>query len=99
MIEEVGRLGRETLVLLRIRRDYHLDRFLPQLPGDLGHAQIEERAPVSLDVRREHVASIFPESSLSPKLARAIARETGAAAGLTLYGDTLGPAGSGAELQ
>ena len=48
-------------------------------------------------VRREHVTSIFPESSLSPKLARAIARETGAAAGLTLYGDTLGPEGSSAD--
>ena len=48
-------------------------------------------------VRREHVVSIFPESSLSPKLARAIADETGAAAGLTLYGDTLGPSGSGAD--
>jgi len=48
-------------------------------------------------VRREHVVSIFPESSLSPKLARAIARETGAAAGLTLYGDSLGPAGSDAD--
>jgi ABC-type Zn uptake system ZnuABC Zn-binding protein ZnuA/ABC-type Mn2+/Zn2+ transport system permease subunit len=48
-------------------------------------------------VRREHVASIFPESSLSPKLARTIARETGAAAGLTLYGDTLGPSGSSGD--
>ena len=48
-------------------------------------------------VRREHVTSIFPENSLSPKLARAIARETGAAAGLTLYGDTLGPEGSSAD--
>ncbi len=48
-------------------------------------------------MRREHVRSIFPENSLSPKLARAIARETGAAAGLTLYGDTLGPEGSSAD--
>jgi len=42
MIEEVGRLGRETLVILRIRRDHHLDRFLPQLLGDLGHPNVEE---------------------------------------------------------
>jgi zinc/manganese transport system substrate-binding protein len=45
-------------------------------------------------VRREHVHAVFPESSLSPKLAQQIARETGARAGYTLYGDTLGPRGS-----
>ncbi len=32
--------------------------------------------------------------SLSPKLAETIARETGASAKYTLYGDTLGPRGS-----
>jgi ABC-type Zn uptake system ZnuABC Zn-binding protein ZnuA len=41
-------------------------------------------------VRREHVRAVFPESSLSPKLAEQIARETGARADSTLYGDTLG---------
>jgi ABC-type Zn uptake system ZnuABC Zn-binding protein ZnuA/ABC-type Mn2+/Zn2+ transport system permease subunit len=45
-------------------------------------------------IRREQVKAVFPESSLNPKLARAIARETGARSDLTLYGDTLGPAGS-----
>jgi ABC-type Zn uptake system ZnuABC Zn-binding protein ZnuA len=45
-------------------------------------------------VKREHVKAIFPESSVNPKLAQALARETGASAGYTLYGDTLGPAGS-----
>ena len=38
--------------------------------------------------------AIFPESSLSPKVAEAIARQTGASVGHTLYGDTLGPEGS-----
>ena len=38
--------------------------------------------------------AVFPESSLSPKVAEAIARQTGASADYTLYGDTLGPAGS-----
>jgi ABC-type Zn uptake system ZnuABC Zn-binding protein ZnuA len=37
---------------------------------------------------------VFPESSVSPKLAQALARETGASATATLYGDTLGPEGS-----
>jgi ABC-type Zn uptake system ZnuABC Zn-binding protein ZnuA len=40
---------------------------------------------------------VFPESSLSPKLAEAIARQTGASADYTLYGDTLGPQGSEAS--
>ena len=45
-------------------------------------------------VRRERVHAIFPESSLSKKLAQQIARESGARADYTLYGDTLGPKGS-----
>jgi ABC-type Zn uptake system ZnuABC Zn-binding protein ZnuA len=45
-------------------------------------------------VRRGGVKAIFPESSLSPKLAQAIAAQTGASANHTLYGDTLGPADS-----
>ncbi len=42
-------------------------------------------------VRREHVRAIFPESSINPRLARTVARATGASASYTLYGDTLGP--------
>lgn len=45
-------------------------------------------------IRREDVQAVFPESSINPKLAEAIARETGATADHELYGDTLGPAGS-----
>ena len=45
-------------------------------------------------VRREGVRAVFPESSLSPKLAEQIARQTGARADYTLYGDTLGPGDS-----
>lgn len=51
-------------------------------------------ADLSALIRAEGVAAVFPESSLSPKLAEAIARETGASARYSLYGDTLGPAGS-----
>ena len=53
-----------------------------------------ELAQLAQLVRREHVKAIFPESSLSPKLVQTIASETGASADHTLYGDTLGPAGS-----
>jgi ABC-type Zn uptake system ZnuABC Zn-binding protein ZnuA/ABC-type Mn2+/Zn2+ transport system permease subunit len=45
-------------------------------------------------IRRERVRAVFPETSLSPRLARAIAAQTGASARYELYGDTLGPAGS-----
>ena len=51
-----------------------------------------ETAKLIALIRREHVKAVFPESSINPKLAQAIARETGATSRYTLYGDTLGPA-------
>jgi zinc/manganese transport system substrate-binding protein len=45
-------------------------------------------------IRREHVKAIFPESSINPDVAHALAQQTGAISDLTLYGDTLGPAES-----
>ena len=41
-----------------------------------------ELAELADVIRREHVRAVFPESSISPKLARAIADETGASADL-----------------
>ena len=52
-------------------------------------------ADLARTIRREHVATVFSEQSVNAKLARAIARETGARSDDSLYGDTLGPAGSG----
>lgn len=51
-------------------------------------------ARLSALVRRTGVRAIFPERSVSPRLADALARETGARSDLELYGDTLGPPGS-----
>jgi ABC-type Zn uptake system ZnuABC Zn-binding protein ZnuA/ABC-type Mn2+/Zn2+ transport system permease subunit len=45
-------------------------------------------------IERERVAAVFPEDSVSSKVAEQIARQTGASADYSLYGDTLGPAGS-----
>jgi ABC-type Zn uptake system ZnuABC Zn-binding protein ZnuA/ABC-type Mn2+/Zn2+ transport system permease subunit len=45
-------------------------------------------------VRREHVKAVFPERSVNARLAETVARETGASAHYSLYGDTLGPHGS-----
>ncbi len=57
--------------------------------GDL--AELEET------IRREKVKAVFPESSVSPALAEAVAKDTGASTDHSLYGDTLGPEGSAGE--
>ena len=66
------------------------------IPSQTSQAQPSagETARLIALIRREHVHAVFPESSLSPRLAEAVARETGARSDLVLYGDTLGPAGS-----
>jgi ABC-type Zn uptake system ZnuABC Zn-binding protein ZnuA len=45
-------------------------------------------------VKRLHVAAIFPESSLNAKLEQAIGRDAGAKVGGALWADALGPKGS-----
>lgn len=66
------------------------------IPSQTTQAQASagDVAKLSALIKRERVKAVFPESSLSPKLARALAAQTGASADHTLYGDTLGPAGS-----
>ena len=50
-----------------------------------------EVADLVRTIRDEGVRAVFPESSVNTKLAEAIARQTGATVGDTLYADTLGP--------
>ena len=45
-------------------------------------------------IEEQHVAAVFPESALNPKLEKAIARDAGAKTGGALYADALGPKGS-----
>jgi ABC-type Zn uptake system ZnuABC Zn-binding protein ZnuA len=45
-------------------------------------------------IKQQHVAAIFPESSLNPKLEQAIGRDAGARVGGALWADSLGPKGS-----
>ena len=45
-------------------------------------------------IEQTGVKAIYPESSLNPKLERAVARESGADVGSALWADTLGPEGS-----
>jgi zinc/manganese transport system substrate-binding protein len=93
--------GERKLVTDHDAFGYFAHRYGIQIVGAVIPSQTTQAQPSARElsrladgVRREHVKAVFPESSLSPKLSRAIARETGAGAGLTLYGDTLGPGGS-----
>jgi ABC-type Zn uptake system ZnuABC Zn-binding protein ZnuA len=80
---------------------YFAARYGIDVVGAVIPSQTTEAQPSAKDLRelialieREGVKAVFPESSVSPKVAEAIARETGASSNYTLYGDTLGPAGS-----
>jgi ABC-type Zn uptake system ZnuABC Zn-binding protein ZnuA/ABC-type Mn2+/Zn2+ transport system permease subunit len=80
---------------------YFANRYGIQVVGAAIPSQTTQAQPNAQDlsnladlVRKEGVKAIFPESSLSPKLAQAIASETGASSNYTLYGDTLGPTDS-----
>ena len=51
-------------------------------------------AELTRTIERERVRTVFSERSVNAKLAQAVAAETGARVDDSLYGDTLGPAGS-----
>ena len=80
---------------------YFADHYGIEVVGAVIPSQTTQAQPSAKDlsalaklIEREHVKAIFPESSLSPKVAEAIASQTGASSDYTLYGDTLGPEGS-----
>jgi len=81
--------------------NYFARRYAITVVGAVIPSQTTQAQPSAGDVarltrliRREGVKAVFPESSINPKLAQAIARQTGATSDHTLYGDTLGPKGS-----
>jgi ABC-type Zn uptake system ZnuABC Zn-binding protein ZnuA/ABC-type Mn2+/Zn2+ transport system permease subunit len=77
-------------------RRYAIEVVGAVIPSQTTEAQPSagELAQLATLVEREHVRAIFPERSLSAKLAKALARHTGASATATLYGDALGADGS-----
>ncbi len=77
-------------------RRYGIDVIGAVIPSQSTQAQPSagEVADLVQTIRDQHVLAVFPESSVNDKLARTIARETGAQIGDTLYADTLGPDGS-----
>jgi ABC-type Zn uptake system ZnuABC Zn-binding protein ZnuA len=80
---------------------YYADRYAITVIGTVipalsTNAQASARQVTHLihTIRAAGVSTIFSESSVNPKLTRAIAHEAGAKVGPPLYADTLGPAGS-----
>ncbi|HYG96416.1 MAG TPA: metal ABC transporter substrate-binding protein, partial [Solirubrobacterales bacterium] len=63
------------------------------IPSQTTQAQssAKELSELADTIEAEDVQAIFPESSLSSKVAQAIADQTGVSAAYTLYGDSLGP--------
>lgn len=99
-IDSVPR-GERKLVTDHDAFGYFARRYGIEVVGAVIPSQTTQGQPSAKDVsdlialiEREGVKAVFPESSVSPKVAEAIARQTGASAAYTLYGDTLGPAGS-----
>lgn len=93
--------GQRRLVTNHDALGYFADRYaiavvgavIPALSTEARASAGETRALVET-IRREHVSTIFPESSVNPKLEKAIAGEAGAKVGPALWADTLGPKGS-----
>lgn len=81
--------------------DYFANRYGIEVVGAVIPSQTTQAQPSAKElseladtIEAEGVKAIFPESSLSSKVADAIAAQTGVSAEYTLYGDTLGPEGS-----
>ena len=93
--------GERKLVTDHDAFGYFARRYGIEVVGAVIPSQTTQGQPSAKDVselisliEKEGVKAVFPESSVSPKVAEAIARQTGASAEYTLYGDTLGPSDS-----
>jgi zinc/manganese transport system substrate-binding protein len=93
--------GQRKLVTDHDAFGYFTNRYGIEVVGAIIPSQTTQAQPSGQDlselvglIESEKVKAIFPESSLSPKVADAIARQTGASADYTLYGDSLGPTNS-----
>jgi len=77
-------------------RRYGLEVIGTVIPGLTTQAQASagDLAELTATIRRERVPAIFAETSVNPKVEKAIARETGARVGRPLWADSLGRRGS-----
>lgn len=80
-------------------RRYGLEYVGAVIPGLSTSAESSASQIAALEdtIRREGVKAIFAESSLDPKVAQQVAKDTNVKIVDNLYGDSLGPAGSGAD--
>jgi ABC-type Zn uptake system ZnuABC Zn-binding protein ZnuA/ABC-type Mn2+/Zn2+ transport system permease subunit len=90
--------ARRKLVTDHDAFNYFAHRYGIDVVGAVIPSQTTQAQPSAKDVselidliEREGVQAVFPESSISSKVADAIARQTGASSDYILYGDTLGP--------
>src|SRR4051812_18329445 len=99
----IGRLapGERKLVTSHDSLGYYARRYGLQVIGALIPSLSSQAQPSARDterlveqIERERVKAIFTESSLNPKLERAVAREAGVRLGGALWADSLGPQGS-----
>jgi ABC-type Zn uptake system ZnuABC Zn-binding protein ZnuA len=93
--------ARRKLVTTHDSLGYYADRYGIEIVGALIQSRSTAAQPSAGDIqelvgqiREQRVKAIFPESSINPKLERAMARETGATVGRALWADTLGTANS-----
>jgi ABC-type Zn uptake system ZnuABC Zn-binding protein ZnuA len=90
--------GQRQLVTTHDALGYYADRYGLEVVGAVIPSLSTQAQPSAGDtadlvdqIERLDVEAIFPESSLSPDVERAIAREAGAEVGGALWADTLGP--------
>ena len=83
---------------------YFADRYGIEVVGALIPSRSTEAQPSAGDtaelveqIREQRVSAVFPESSLNPRLERAVSREAGVDVGGRLWADALGPEGSDGE--
>ena len=93
--------ARRKLVTTHDALGYYADRYGLEVIGSVLPSLSTQAQPSARDVqalvdqiRRTGVRAIYPESSINPKLERAVARESGASVGGALWADSLGPEGS-----
>jgi len=80
---------------------YYADRYAIDVIGTIIPGLSTQAQPsaggvarLARTIRKENVKTVFSEGSVNRKLADAIARDSGARVGPSLYADTLGPKGS-----
>lgn len=93
--------AKRRLVTTHDALGYYTDRYGIEVVGALIPSLSTAAQPSAGDIRElvhrireQDVEAIFPESSIDPRLERAVAREAGATVGRPLWADTLGPDGS-----